>query len=230
MMCTFIGTSVVFVSCGDDEDEVTPGGGNGNAPSGVTAVDLGLPSGTLWANMNVGANSEEAPGNYFAWGETEPLKTNFSWYTYKWCNGSETTLTKYNTDSSYGTVDNKTELDLEDDAAYVNWGSSWRMPSGAQFDELINSSYTTTEWTTQNGVKGRKITSKSNGNSIFLPAAGFRDTSLYFAGSYGYYWSRTLGTVSPSSAWYLYFYSDYVYTYDDYRCYGRSVRPVRLSE
>ena len=199
-------------------------------------VDLGLPSGTLWAYTNVGASRPEEYGNYFAWGETEPYdengKTTFNWSTYKWCNGSSSTLTKYNTSSSYGTVDNKTELDLEDDAAYVNWGSSWRMPSKAQIDELFNSSYTTTERTSVNGVNGMLITSKTNGNSIFLPAAGYRnDSSLYNRGSIGYYWSRSLESSNTSNAYNLYFDSSYIYTYYAYyRYYGLSVRPVRLSE
>ena len=196
-------------------------------------VDLGLPSGTLWATCNVGATSPEGYGNYFAWGETEPYdengKTTFNWGTYTLCNGSYDTLTKYCNSSSYGTVDNKTELDLEDDAAYVNWGKQWRMPSLEQFKELTNGSYTTTEWTSVNGIYGRLITSKLNGNSIFLPAAGYRyDASLYYAGSYGVYWSRTLDY--PGSAWGLDFTSDGVRTYVDYRYYGQSVRPVRLSE
>jgi len=198
-------------------------------------VDLGLPSGTLWATYNIGADSPEDYGDYFAWGETEGYndgKTDFSWGTYRWCNnGSDRTLTKYNTSSGYGTVDNKTELDLEDDAAYVNWGPAWRMPSDEQFEELINSSYTTTEWTTQNGVYGRKITSKANGNSIFLPAAGGRNvSSLYYAGSGGYYWARTLYTSSPGRAWRLYFGSSDIDMRSSDRCYGHSVRPVRLSE
>ena len=198
-------------------------------------VDLGLPSGTLWATMNVGASKPEYYGDYFAWGETEPYnengKSTFNWSTYKWCNGSFSTLTKYNTYSSYGTVDNKTELDLEDDAAYVNWGSSWRMPSKQQFDELINSSYTTTEWTSVNGIGGRLITSKTNGNSIFLPAAGCRGgTSLLTAGSYGNYWSRTLYSSDSSDARDLNFNSGSIYTYSSSRYDGQSVRPVRLSE
>ena len=198
-------------------------------------VDLGLPSGTLWATCNIGADYPEDYGDYFAWGETKGYnsgKTNFSWSTYQWCNGSYNTLTKYNKNSGNGTVDNKTELDLEDDAAYVNWGPEWRMPSKAQFEELINSSYTTTEWTTLNGVKGRKITSKKNGNSIFLPAAGFRyDSSLSERGSYGHYWSRTLSSGGPGLAWYLGFTSNYIYTSGSgYRYWGQSVRPVRLSE
>ena len=200
-------------------------------------VDLGLPSGTLWATYNIGATSPEDYGDYFAWGETEGYndgKTTFDWSTYKWCEGSESTMTKYCTDSSYGYngfTDEKTELDLEDDAAYVNWGPAWRMPSDEQLKELVNESNTIVEWTTQNGVNGYKITGKTNGNSIFLPAAGYReDSSPFRAGSYGVYWSRTLYSDGPYLACYLYFNSSFIDLYRDYRYYGRSVRPVRSSE
>lgn len=203
-----------------------------------TYVDLDLPSGTLWATCNVGASSPEDYGDYFAWGETEGYKsgkTNFDVYSYKWCEGSYTTMTKYCNNSSYGNngfTDNLTELELEDDAAYVNWGSAWRTPSIEQCQELINSSYTTTEWTTQNGVNGRLITSKTNGNSIFLPAAGWREgSSLINAGSYGTYWSRALSSSPPVfHAKDLGFNSGYI----DNRSFGRvgglSVRPVRATE
>ncbi len=196
-------------------------------------VDLGLPSRTLWATCNIGANSPEDYGDYFAWGETE-AKSTYDWSTYKWCKGSYTTMTKYCTNSDYGYngfKDDKAELDLEDDAAYVNWGPEWRMPSKAQFDELINSNYTTTTWTTQNGVYGRLITSKSNGNSIFLPAAGYRYNDYFNdAGSSGGYWSRTLYENGPDYEWRLYFGSYSITTgyYGRYR--GLSVRPVRASE
>jgi len=152
------------------------------APAGVEAVDLGLPSGTKWANMNVGATAPEDYGLYFAWGETMGYTSDtsdghsFDWENYKWCNGSGKTLTKYCTTSDYGTVDNKMVLDLEDDAAYLNWGDKWRMPTITEIQELLDN--TTSEWTTQNGVYGRKFTSKSNGNAVFLPAAGYRYGSL----------------------------------------------------
>ena len=200
-------------------------------------VDLGLPSGTLWATCNVGATSPEDYGDYFAWGETTGYndgKTTFDWSTYKWCNGSSSTMTKYCNNSNYGYngfTDNKTELDLEDDAAYVNWGAAWRMPSYEQFKELTNSSYTTTAWTTQNGVGGRLITSNSNGNSVFLPAAGYRyGSSLDGAGSYGGCLSRTLDESGPDGAHGLGFISSGVNTGYGNRYYGQSVRPVRSTE
>ena len=189
-------------------------------------VDLGLPSGTKWATTNVGASTPEGYGNYYAWGETT-TKSSYNWSTYKWCNGSSSSMTKYCTSSSYGTVDNKTTLDLSDDAAYVNWGTSWRMPTKAEQDELRNTSYTTWTWTTQNGVNGYKVTSKTNGNSIFLPAAGCRnDSSLYSAGSNGNYWSSSLDTSNSSSAYGLYFSSSNVDWDGSSRNCGLSVRAV----
>ena len=189
----------------------------------VNAVDLGLPSGTLWADRNVGADAPEAYGDYFAWGETEP-KSYYYWDSYKWCNGTDYTQTKYCTYSSYGTVDNKTVLDLEDDAAYVNMGADWRMPTLTEQRELLDNC--TWEWTTQNGVKGYKVTGK-NGNSLFLPAAGYRyGSSLRNAGSRGDYWSSSLYESNPSSAYELGFYSDYYRWYYGNRFYGQSVRAV----
>lgn len=126
--------------------------------------------------------------------------------------------------------DNKTELDLEDDAAYRNWGEGWRMPSLGQIQELYNSNYVKKEWVTQNGKSGHLITSKTNGASLFLPAAGYRfDGNLYSDGSYGFYWSRPLSTGYSDNAYGLYFNSSYVGQYNDDRCHGLSVRPVRVS-
>ena len=185
-------------------------------------VDLGLS--VKWATCNVGANKPEDYGDYFAWGETKP-KTTYNWSTYKWCRGSYDKLTKYNNKSSYGTVDNKTQLELSDDAARANWGGSWRMPTSAEQDELRNNC--TWTWTTQNGVNGYKVTSKKNGNSIFLPAAGYRGgSSLDDAGSYGDYWSSSLFTGNASGAYYLYFRSSSVDWNYSRRCSGHSVRPV----
>lgn len=220
-------------SCNDDVEETPPAGSN-TADNKDTHeyVDLGLPSGTLWATCNVGASKPEEYGNYFAWGETT-TKGTYEWGTYKYCKGSPDIMTKYCTSRSYGTIDNKTELEAADDAATANWGSGWQMPSREQCYELINSSYTYTTWTTMNDVKGIMITSKSNRNSIFLPAAGDRGgTSLNYAGTYGYYWSRSLNTSLGHSAYDLDFGSDVirVSTYGSYtlRSVGRSVRPVRV--
>ena len=179
-------------------------------------VDLGLPSGTLWATCNVGAATPEGCGDYFAWGETTP-KNVYNWDTYLYYNGSS--LTKY-TGS-----DGLTTLLPEDDAATANWGNGWHMPTKDEIQELYNN--TTVTWTTLNGVNGRLFTA-TNGNSIFLPAAGYRnDSNLYLEGSYGLFWSSSLYMDYPVTAWFFYFNSDY-YKMGDYgdRYYGQSVRPV----
>ena len=191
-------------------------------------VDLGLPSGLLWATCNVGADTPEDYGDYFAWGETQP-KDYYHWSTYQYCNGSINTLTKYCNKSNYGYngfIDNLTTLLPEDDAATANWGSDWRMPTKEEWQELYNN--TTVTWTTQNGVNGRLFTA-SNGNSLFLPAAGYRTGSdLERAGSYGYYWSSSLYTGYPIYAWYFYFYSDDYDMDSGFRICGQPVRAVRV--
>ena len=193
--------------------------------NGYAYVDLGLS--VKWATCNVGANGPEEYGDYFAWGEVEP-KDEYNWGTYKWCNGTYYTLTKYYTNSDSGTYDGKSILELADDAARANWGGSWRLPTTEEQDELRDNC--TWEWTTQNGVEGYKVTSKKKGytdNSIFLPAAGRRsDSSLRNAGKFGYYWSSSLTTNTPSEAYGLFF----IYNTVDWarmeRYYGHSVRPV----
>ena len=192
-------------------------------PSG--AVDLGLS--VYWGTTNIGASKPEDYGDYYAWGETEP-KESYSWSTYKFGTSSSGPFFKYNTSDSYGTVDNKTVLEPEDDVASVKLGGEWRMPTDAEWTELRTKC--TWTWTTNyngTGVKGQIVTA-TNGNSIFLPAAGYRrDTKLYDAGSYGYYWSSSLNTDKPSITWYVNFNSDTVRKRDyGYRSYGQSVRPV----
>ena len=193
-------------------------------------VDLGLPSGTLWATMNVGANNPGDYGDYFAWGETAP-KDCFDWSTYKWCTGSTNTLTKYCTESSSGNngfTDDKTELDPEDDAAYVNWGSSWRMPTTEQLQELQENC--TWTWTQQNGKYGQLGTGP-NGNSIFLPATGYRSgTSFYYEEDYGNYWTRTLNSGYSICAHSLLFGDTGGFVLYSTRTAGYSVRAVRVSQ
>ena len=199
-------------------------------------VDLGLPSGMLWATCNVGAASPEDCGDYFAWGETMP-KDIYYWRFYQYTNGtslSDPQLTKYCTDSSYGYngfTDNLTTLLPEDDAATANWGNGWRMPTKQEWQELLDN--TTETYTQQNGVNGRLFTA-SNGNNIFLPANGGNDDSIpYFVGSHGFYWSSSLNTYVPSlygpqDAERFHFDShSYVYVESRFRSIGHSVRPVR---
>ena len=196
--------------------------------AGVVVVDLGLPSGTLWADRNIGASSPEDYGDYFAWGETT-TKSNYDWSTYKYANGDYTKITKYCNKSDYGNngyTDSRTTLEKNDDAATANWGSDWCMPTQQQFQELKDNC--TWTWTTRNGKNGYEVKGK-NGNSLFFPAAGYRDgTDLNGAGSYGNYWSSSLSTDYPYRGRYLYFYSGYVDPDRwDYRLCGQSVRPVR---
>ena len=167
-------------------------------------VDLGLPSGLKWATCNMGALSPEDYGDYYAWGETSP-KSEYLWGNYRFRESGDAiynvTFSKYNTKDERGSVDNKTQLDYSDDAARVNWGGNWRMATFAEWEELKTQCDWT--WTTQGGKNGYKVTSKMNGDSIFLPAAGFRDsgypgdTDLINGGIHGYYCSSTLYTEYP---------------------------------
>ena len=227
---------------GQNDSIVNPNdnGGNNNGQNdsivdhsgtlnGHDYVDLGLPSGTLWATCNVGAETPEDYGDYFAWGETMP-KGVYNWNTYQYCMGSENTLTKYCNKSSYGYngfIDNLTTLLPEDDAATANWGSSWRMPTVEDWEELYNN--TTVTWTTQNGVRGRLFTA-SNGNSLFLPAAGVRwDGELNYTGDSCHYWSSSRYTSDPSSAWDFYSEVSGIYVIQNRRYFGHSVRAVSSS-
>ena len=188
-------------------------------------VDLGLS--VCWATTNVGASKPGNYGNYYAWGETT-TKSEYNWSTYKHCKGSRNSMTKYYTQSDYGTVDNKTVLDAFDDVAHVKWGGNWRMPTYEELEELKEKCKWT--WEKINNHQGYKVTGP-NGNSIFLPAAGCRlDSSLNYGGSYGDYWSRTLSESYPANAWFLGFNSSDIGTNSLNRSNGRSVRPVRLSE
>ena len=193
-----------FTSCSEDE----PVGDMKNHEY----VDLGLPSGTLWATCNVGAENPEDYGEYFAWGETSP-KSEYSSSNYPY-------LEEHWRDINF-------TLELKHDAAYMIWGKEWKMPTSKQFAELINDLNTTSVWTTRNGVNGRLITSKSNGNSIFLPAAGYRYKSdLEQTGEEGYYWTSSKGSGSDSAI-NVYVYSRTSYTYYCSCCCGLSIRPVR---
>lgn len=203
----------------------------------VEAVDLGLS--VKWASCNVGAWGAIDFGDYFAWGETDPYynsldpltwkegKTGYNWASYKWCNGSKNTLTKYCNDSSYGYnkyTDTKTVLDPEDDAAHVNLGGNWRMPTEYEFTQLR--SECTWKWTTMNGVNGYLVTG-SNGNSIFLPAAGYGNgTKIVSVDSFGGYWTSSLNTLGPSTAWSETIRSGNVGGPSEIRIFGYSIRPV----
>lgn len=208
-----------------------------NITDGHEWVDLGLQSGTLWATCNVGANSPEEYGDYFAWGEIQS-KDIYNYDTYrhflatpKTKNGF--TVTKYcgsfppgsQDFSEFGPVDNRVELEPEDDAATVNWGENWQTPSLDQLDELFHSGSTIITWTTINGVSGRSITSKKNGNSIFLPAAGhYSEKNWINKNPTQSYWTRTL--FDPVLAFSFDLYNPNSLGWN-FRYMGMTVRPVR---
>ena len=164
-------------------------------------VDLGLPSGLLWASMNIGANSPIDFGDYFAWGEREP-KSTYTWDNYRYGHGSHQ-LTKYCDDPAYGLngyTDNLTTLETNDDAAFNNPFGNARMPTKTEWEELVNN--TTHVWTSEDGINGWRFTAP-NGNSIFLPAAGDMATSINGVNQTGHYLSSTLGSDGPDYAWQL---------------------------
>ena len=196
-------------------------GAVGHAADGVEAVDLGLS--VKWANMNVGAKKASGFGTYFAWGETKS-KDYYSWNTYAWSKGDSQFLTKYSN------TDRRSQLAPVDDAAHVNLGGGWRMPTVDEFEELINNC--TWEWTTLDGVNGYNATSKKTGNSIFMPITGFRyyaDTQ--FRSIMGVYWTSSLYTGNPNKAWCLEFnFSDIKVHYGNLssnRFSGRCIRAVQ---
>ena len=189
-----------------------------NEINGHEYVDLGLPSGLLWATCNVGASSPAGYGDYFAWGET-------------------TTKTEYNESNcptygltnsqlqSQGYIDSNGNLTAQYDAATANWGGDWRMPTYEEQQELLNNC--TWTWTAQNGINGYKVSSTVNSNYIFLPAAGYRSgSSLYCAGRYGDYWSSTPYESGSYRAYVLDFDSSNLSIHNFYRYDGQSVRPV----
>lgn len=206
----------------------------------IAAVDLGLS--VKWANVNLGAENPENYGDYYAWGETvhkhETVhKLDYSWSTYKWCNGNFDKLTKYcpsvKTDYWDGTglPDGKTVLDPEDDVAHMRLGGKWRMPTDEEWTELLeNCTWSWTRIFNCTGRAGYVVTSKKPGytdKSIFLPAAGYRfGAGLYCVGSRGYYWSSSLNTDYPDNAWYVRVGSSFVRRDDSGRGIGQSVRPV----
>ena len=200
---------------------------DGNHPH---AIDLGLPSGTKWCCCNVGANTPEGYGGYYAWGETSE-KDYYYWDSYKYYKETDDDwgYTKYSTNSSYGYngfTDGKTQLDSSDDVAHVKMGAPWRMPTVDQMKELVNNC--SRQWTQVNGVNGILVTGPSGGQ-VFLPAAGYRwDDNLGDEGGYGYYWSSSLYPGYSDGAYGLGFYSSYWYWYSWYgRNDGHSVRAVR---
>ena len=207
-------------------------------------VDLGLS--VKWASFNLGATKPEEYGDYFAWGETQPYYTSldplawkvnmeagYDWASYKWCMGTENSMTKYCTNAEYGYngfTDNKVVLDARDDAAHINLGGNWRMPTEEELEELrTNCTFT---WTERNGVGGLLVTSNKPGYtdaSIFLPANGIHAmTGFYYGGEEGAYWTAGNNVAVKCNAGYYGFESgrDNLHWGWIDRCYGLSIRPV----
>lgn len=225
--------TLVFVGCKKNDNNAsssttttTTSGGNsnggvfvGNTCNGYEFVDMGFESKTLWATCNIGADVPEEYGSIFQWGEVEPSSSSTcDWEHYKYCMGSKETLTKYNQGEEVGYqgyTDDLTELQPMDDAATVNWGKGWCMPTLSQIRELRTN--TTWTWeTTPNGVKGNRYTSKINGNSIFIPADA--------DGHYATIWTKSL--YAGINAWKFTQGGD-TYGIDwAWRCSGIRVRPV----
>ncbi len=226
MALVALAAGLAFAACGS----ISKVEGQGDGAAAAEWVDLGLPSGLLWAKCNLGATKPDEYGDYYAWGETS-TKEVYTWETYKYCaavdeEGWVKTLSKYNTDSEYGTPDNLTTLQASDDVATAKLGSGARMPTETEWRELIAN--TTSEWTTENGVYGRRLTA-ANGKNLFFPAAGGRDGSeLHRAGEIGVYWSSSL--YSDGLAWYFDFHSGGQDVSGDGRRLGFSVRAVCASQ
>ena len=186
---------------------------NNKVINGHKFIDLGLPSGLLWAETNVGASSSIGYGDYFAWGETE-TKSSYSWSTYAMGN-------------KYNSTDGKTTLDAEDDVATVQWGEGCRMPSRAEFQEL----YDKCDWSWKSdyqgtGVSGYLVTGPNN-HTIFFPASGHRQDDIYGRGSIGLYWSSSLVSSNTGNAYDHYFSSGDIYpSGNNHRYFGFPVRPV----
>ena len=191
----------------------------GKIINGHKFIDLGLPSGLLWAETNIGAKTAADDGNYYAWGETS-TKSEYIGNTY------------FDSNHTIYSINGKTTLEKQHDAAYVNWGDSCRMPTNDELGELLNSKNCTWKWTSMNtsdgsSISGYKITSVKNGNSIFLPASGSRSGGyLNDHGSYGNYWSSTLDSSNSSFAYLLHYSSRFPNQAYDYRCFGHTVRAV----
>lgn len=213
-------------------------GSTSTPPSTPEMVDLGLS--VKWASFNLGATKPEEYGDYYAWGETEPYysrqeplawregkEAGYDWPSYKWCMGTSDTMTKYCTESYYGYngfTDGKTVLDPEDDAAHVNLGGNWRMPTDEEWTELL--AKCTWEWTSLNGIKGYEVTGP-NGKHIFLPAAsGYVAHSHYLTGSEGDYLSSSLYSGISHYSRTVKFTFRYAGRYSGDRCDGLSIRPV----
>ncbi len=243
-VCSFC--CAVLASCSVSDSPVVPSepetGDMGKAPKGVRLIDLGLPSGTKWSNMDIGASGEYQTGLFFAFGETVGYEIhtehNFYWDTYKWGNGTMTSegITKYQKDDQEKGCwydadgkfigDGKVMLDPEDDAAIVLWGGKWRMPSDMELCELVNNCSSVVD--SVNGQRGRLFTSKINGNTIFFAFSGdIAKDEVKGRNTKGYYWSSELSVEKTSQAQTLFIGEENVGVFPGFRFGARPIRPVQ---
>ena len=206
----------------------TTTGANTNLRYTAQAVDLGLPSGLLWSAYNLGASAPEEYGAYFAWGELDPKDDNmYDYEHYKWCQGTDDTMTKYCISEEWGNKDDLTELEPADDVTAVKLGGGWRMPTKAEQDELR--AYTTWKWVVRDGVAGCEVTSTVNEETLFFPAAGAK-VGFGGPGSTFSCWSSTLSGGHSRFAWVLCGENTAFTEGGAYRCHGHTVRPVKMPE
>jgi len=206
----------------------------GVSPDGITYeyVDMGLS--VKWATFDIGATKVGEYGKYFQWGDIQGYTSSqvgsgtgekyFSWTDYKYCNGSYNTLTKYNNNSSYGTVDNKTVLESSDDAATFNMGTGWRMPTEAEYTELINACNQT--WDSTNKCRIFMLKTDSTKKLVFPASGSGSNGRVLNQGSRGFFWSSSLYASDPSVGRHLYVGSGDGYMYLSYRYFGFCVRGV----
>lgn len=206
---------VTLVACTTNEPDLYDGLENGQS-----YMDLGL--NVCWATHNLGAQYAKDYGKYYAWGETS-AKTIYLWFNYPY-GSAYNKLTKYCSLPDFGKQDNLNLLDANDDAASMEWKGTWRMPTNADWVELL----TKCQWKyiDEDNKCGYEVTGP-NGHSIFMPMAGFKDsTEVYTSGINGYYWSSSLYTPEPDYAFGFYMNAASFERYHDYRYLGLSIRPV----
>lgn len=237
--------SMCIANVGSDDESITYGGTADKTLTGGKVYNITKTKdfvrlwagGPVWATKNLGASSVTDYGKYYAWGETtgyaQSESHNFDWPYYTHCNGSATTLKKYNSDADHGTVDNKTQLEYDDDAAYaVLPRGTWRMPTLDDFKALVSNTNTKYEWTTGSvygGMFSGKEESSYKDKAIFLPAAGYRDNTLGGQSEYGCYWSSTIDMTDVEDGSALFFSSGGAAWDVDGRYMGRTIRPVRTN-
>lgn len=189
-------------------------------------VDLGLPSGNLWATCNLGAKKPEEYGNYYMWGSVENNSKSYCvWSTTPFNGGSNSYDYEYWQNHINEIIDNNNVLLIDNDVAHAELNGHWQIPNKDDYQELID--YTTSKFITYNKVKGRLFTSSKNNNTLFIPAAGFRcENKINLDDTRGYVWSSQLSEDDWRDSLYLYLRDNEVSIGVNYRQYGLSIRPI----